>query len=190
MKSIKNLFSAVLVTISVFFLYPMFKKKRFLSGNFIFSALCSFLILLAIISFDNTIPLFIILIYLSILFLLILIHEIFRDMENIGMDIAYHFRTLPIILGIDKTQKIILVLKIICVWLILIHISITYKYLWIKATYSSYGHLFSLLFFIILPLLTAVYLFLFKYSENYSRSRMVIKLILITGILSMIFLKM
>jgi hypothetical protein len=169
------------------FISVILAAKKHRGGSFIFSALLTCIITLFVTYFDRNISFSIILIYSSILFLLILIHEILRDLEDIRMDITYRFRTVPIILGINRTQKIILILKTIIGWLMLLHISITYNYLWIKATYSSFGHLLFVLSLIVLPVLAAVYLLLFEHPTNYSRLRLAIKLIIITGIFSIIF---
>ncbi len=184
-----------LISIALLWFYSTTFKKKLLIGNVIISLLTAWVILVITVSeyrfrtgfsIDQfTIPR---LIKLSILyggfaFVISLIREVIKDMEDMQGDAAYHCRTMPIVWGIPVAKVFT------AVWLIVLisAIAILQFYVlqlgwWISVLYSS--------ILIILPLIWILKkLYSAQVSSDYHKLSTAVKVVMFTGILSMFFFR-
>jgi 4-hydroxybenzoate polyprenyltransferase len=120
-------------------------------------------------------------IYAGFAFIISLIREVVKDMEDIGGDERYSCRTMPVVWGIPASRVFVVV------WLIVLTVSVIILQVYAVLLGWWAGIVYSLLL-IVFPLLT---LFRDIYragnSVDYHKLSTRIKLIMFTGILSMIF---
>lgn len=192
---VKFLGVANLICVALLFLYSISLKKKMLVGNVLISLLTAWVIL--VIGWCETSNLLqpsllgsyteritrITFLYAGFAFVISLIREVVKDMEDIEGDRKFGCTTMPIVLGINATKVFV------AVWLVVLTgaLSIVQFYAliikwWWSAAYS--------VLFIIIPLIYASKL-LFKSntSVDYYKLSNIIKAIMFTGILSMFFFK-
>lgn len=171
------LFSEVLLWI-----YSSRLKKRFFSGNFAVAALTA-VSMLILPAFDGNILWKPIIAYAIFAFLLTLVREIVKDMEDMKGDASHQCETLPIVLGLRPTKQIIrLIMNLLLLAVIFYAIR--------QARFIGW---YYLLYGIPAVLLPIIY-FLNKLKKadkkkDFSRLSALCKLIMFTGIFSMIFFK-
>jgi 4-hydroxybenzoate polyprenyltransferase len=177
------------------FLYSISLKKKLLSGNILISLLTAWVILVvtwceasnllrsaAIGSYTEKVTR-ITFLYAGFAFVISLIREVIKDMEDIEGDRRYGCTTMPIAWGFNATKVFV------AVWLVVLiaALSIVQFYVlqfrwWWSATYC--------ILFIIIPLL---YIFRKLFDaigpQDYHRLSSLVKLVMFTGILSMIFFR-
>jgi len=122
------------------------------------------------------------LVYAAFAFLLSLIREIVKDMEDIEGDLDIDSRTLPIVLGITRAKWVVYILVIAFAGMLgLVEYLQSDAYSWLQHSY--------ILLTIQLPVIFLIGL-LHKAREKKSFHRMsqLIKTIMLTGILSMLIL--
>lgn len=166
-----NLFSA-----SWLWLYSIYFKKMAFWGNFTIAMLSAMTII--IIYFWKPVagglPL---LVYAWFAFIITLIREIIKDMEDIKGDKFYGCKTLPIIWGIAGTSKLLHVLNLIMI------ISV------IAAFITTSNH-FLRLFAVVILLQTGYLSYLLRHTDTkkgFQRLGLYCKIIMLTGILAMPF---
>jgi 4-hydroxybenzoate polyprenyltransferase len=115
----------------------------------------------------------------SFLFLLILIREMIKDLENIKGDMAQNYRTLPVILGESFSKKVITFL-IIC--------SIFPVYILIEIYDVGYMDIYFYVSFIVL-IFFIMKLWNSNSRENYLLLHNIIKFIIVAGVFSIILIK-
>ncbi|WP_290858405.1 geranylgeranylglycerol-phosphate geranylgeranyltransferase [Flavobacterium sp.] len=115
----------------------------------------------------------------SFLFLLILIREMIKDLENIKGDMAQNYRTLPVILGESFSKKVITFL-IIC--------SIFPVYILIEIYDVGYMDIYFYVSFIVL-IFFIMKLWKSNSKENYLLLHNIIKFIIVAGVFSIILIK-
>lgn len=115
----------------------------------------------------------------SFLFLLILIREMIKDLENIKGDMAQNYRTLPVILGESFSKKVITFL-IIC--------SIFPVYILIEIYDVGYMDIYFYVSFIVL-IFFIMKLWNSNSKENYLLLHNIIKFIIVAGVFSIILIK-
>ncbi len=183
-----------LTTVLLFFYSTTFKKKA-LSGNIIISLLTAWSVALIGIatlyynftfqkneSIEANSKLFrITLLYAAFAFIISLIREALKDMEDVKGDSKYGAKTMPVIWGMKATKVYIAVwiwVLIVAVFILEIY-SLQFSWFWITI-YS-----FSV---IIIPLLN-ILKSLFKASEqsHFHRLSSLAKWVMLTGILSLLF---
>lgn len=179
--------------IALLWFYSTTFKKKLLIGNLVISLLTAWIILVLFyskVSFMDALgtgnardhKLFrIAFLYAGFAFISSLIREAVKDMEDRSGDEKYGCRTMPIVWGMNATKIYVAVwLTILIIVLVMVQVYVLQFRWWLPALYS--------MALIILPL---VYIFLKLFSANTSQdfhalSRW-IKLVMLTGILSMIF---
>jgi len=192
LNSFKLIGVQIIMPLGLFF-YSLKYKRQFLIGNIVVSLITSFVILIiglyefyalkntGQLFFSSQVaqPLYIILIsYATFAFLVTLIREIVKDIQDIKGDFIYKCQTLPIVWGINKTKIVIISLIIISMLLLtylqyLLHI----KDLNIIFAYSLFIQiLFAYLIFLIYKA---------KEIKNYKFISAYIKVIMLAGIISM-----
>lgn len=123
----------------------------------------------------------IIIAYMGFIFILNLMREIIKDIEDIEGDKLSELVTLPIRWGIKNTNKLIVLLNIVLI--LTITLWMLYSYFTTSNFYKSY-----LIIGILLPALTLLY-FIIKASskQDYSKLSLWIKLMMISGMISILF---
>ena len=112
-----------------------------------------------------------------------LIREIIKDIEDINGDYALKMKTLPIIIGIDRTKKIVLIVSSLVFLFILILLKKELLHMPLLFWYT--------IIFIISPFAWFLYkLFNSKTSKDYHLLSNLIKGIMFFGILSMLLIKL
>lgn len=178
----KPLYVIYFILISLLlYLYSKYLKGTPLVGNITVSVLLSFSVYI-IVLFNNSIDLIaektyhvsIILTYTVFAFLLNLIREIIKDIEDIKGDMLQNIKTLPITFGINKAKNIIV---IIC--------NITLLFSFFIFYYTNNTGKLIVLFTVIIP----IFIFIFKLLKatkkyDFKKLSTYIKLIIFVGILT------
>ena len=187
----KPSFAAIFIVISgTLYMYSAAMKQSLLIGNIIVALLLAFSILIIgvfdlfpAITLDNKgnmATLFGILIdYAVFAFILNFIREIVKDLEDINGDYNAGMSTLPIVLGVSRTVKLVFALSLIPIGLIIYYIN-QYLYSSDLIWASAYGMLL-----ILAPLLyVTVKLWQAKTQQEFHHISSILKLILLFGIIS------
>lgn len=186
----KPMFSSIFIVISILlYIYSSSFKQSLLIGNIIVSALVAFVIILVgifdlqpMITPENR-PILatffkILLDYALFAFILNLIREIVKDLEDTKGDYNMGMNTLPIALGIERTAKIVSVLSLIPSLLLFYY---TYKYYFNNNLYISAFYSFA---FLISPLVYfTVKSSSAKKKKDFKHLSSVLKLVMLLGII-------
>lgn len=178
-------YSPFLITIILLFFYSMFLKRIVLIGNLTISFLVSY-ILLVLLSFDykggNVDVLFLTYGYIFFSFLTTLIREIIKDIEDINGDLKINAKTLPIVIGRKRANRVALGFSVL---LLLFLIVLIRTFLIEEPIFLGYSILFLLI-----PIGYFIYkLYDAKTKKHYSYLSKLMKLIMCFGILSMLLFK-
>ena len=184
------------LTVFLLFVYSTTFKKSFLSGNIIIALLTSWTIaLLGLASFyslyysteslvatKSRLLRFTIL-YTAFAFIISLIREAVKDIEDIPGDVQFGCKTLPIVAGINAAKTYVLVWLVVLLGAIfIVQVYAAQLGWWLLVLYG--------IVFIICPLLYVFYKFIrVKKNEEYHRISLLTKLVMFTGILSLLFFK-
>jgi 4-hydroxybenzoate polyprenyltransferase len=187
-------FAAIFIfTSALLYLYSSSLKQTILIGNIIVSVLVALSIiivglfdLLPVITPENQqtqLTMFKILIdYALFAFVINLLREIIKDIEDIEGDTKAKMRTLPIVIGKNLTTKVLFVFSLVFLFSLIYYI-ITYLYKYQVAV----GYF---LLFIIGPLLYfTIKIFNAKSKKELHHLSNVLKLIMLFGVLSLFFYK-
>ena len=179
---------------SLLYFYATTLKQIALVGNVVVALILSFSVL--IINFFDIFPataddnreimrpFFLILFdYAIFAFIINLIREIVKDLQDIKGDYNQGLRTLPIVLGLQRTAQILSILIIVPVVILLIYIN---NYLMLNNLYFSviYG-----LMLVLGPLIfCAVNLWNAKTSQEFEKISTILKWIIFFGVLSIVII--
>lgn len=182
-----------LICVVLLFLYSISLKKRLLSGNVIISLLTAWTVLVvtwcearfffnpADVNIHKLIR--ITFLYSGFAFVISLIREAIKDMEDIEGDRKYGCKTMPIVWGINASKiyvatwmtMLILGLGLMAIYMLQLH-------WWIAITYC--------VILIVLPsIIIFRKLFNAQTSKDFHTLSTMVKLVMFTGILSMIFFR-
>ncbi len=174
------------------FLYSVSLKKKLLSGNILISLLTAWTVLVvtwcearfffsASLSLSRILRLTIM--YSGFAFVTSLIREAIKDMEDIDGDMRFGCRTMPIVWGINASKIYTAVwMTILGIALLVFQMYVLQFHWWLLTLYC--------LVFVFLPLLDAFRkLFKAQTAKDFHKLSSMIKLIMLTGILSMIFFR-
>jgi 4-hydroxybenzoate polyprenyltransferase len=185
---------ANLISILLLWLYSTNFKKQLLVGNVIISLLTSWVILIlffsknplsvdAIISIDHqAIRLFrLTMLYAGFAFVISLIREVLKDMEDRAGDAQYGCRTMPIVWGLPASKVFV------AVWLVVLSATLLLLQLYVLA----YGWWLSIVY-CMLAIVAPLGWVLFKLpnaqtQKDFHLLSVYVKGIMFTGILSMVF---
>ncbi len=175
--------------------YSTIFKKKLLIGNIIISLLTAWVILVLCLAdwYDVTVAgygevkmqvdkiLRIGFLYAGFAFIISLIREVVKDMEDIEGDARYGCRTMPIVWGIPVSKVFTAVwLVVLTAVLVIMQFYVAGFGWWVCIAYCC--------LLIIMPLLWILYrLYKAQTSKDYGRLSKIIKLVMFTGILSMVF---
>ncbi len=193
---IKNIYIPLfnLISIALLWFYSTTFKKKLLIGNVIISLLTAWVIIIlttaeytnndtgsSVIVIGRLIKLSIL--YAGFAFVISLIREVIKDMEDIDGDAKYHCRTMPIVWGIPVSKVFTAVWLVVLIGaIVILQFYVLQLGWWLSAGYS--------LIFIVAPLVwILVKLYAANIPSDYHRLSTAIKIVMFTGILSMIFFR-
>jgi len=168
-------------------LYSKKLKSLPIIGNIVVSLLISFCILILFIldintsikSYDQRIVISIIFMLSFFAFFINLIREIIKDIEDVNGDYKLNMKTLPILIGRNRTKIIVLSLTIFPIGLL--------SYIIIKYSTTYNAVTFYLLFFSLLPMLfTVLKIKSAKSIKNYKTISTYLKIIMLLGITTLL----
>jgi 4-hydroxybenzoate polyprenyltransferase len=184
---------ANIICVALLWFYSTNFKKRLLTGNIVISLLTAWTILIIFFSKFNLSDAFgsgntanhkffrLAILYAGFAFIISLIREAIKDIEDMPGDARYNCRTMPIVWGVHATKVYIavwLIVLIAALGILQIYV-LQFKWWWAVA-YSIPAILFPL--FIILFKLRKS-----NSTEDYHRLSNITKFVMLTGILSMGF---
>ncbi|HUR64851.1 MAG TPA: geranylgeranylglycerol-phosphate geranylgeranyltransferase [Chitinophagaceae bacterium] len=179
--------------VAMLWLYSTNFKKQLLTGNLVISLLTAWTILIIFFSKVDLAAAFgsgdthqtkffrLTILYAGFAFIISLIREAIKDMEDMTGDARYGCRTMPIVWGVNATKVYVAVWLIVLIAvLIILQVYVLQFKWWLAVAYSIPAIIFPLL------------IILFKLRKsvtpaNYHGLSVLTKLVMFTGILSMIF---
>jgi len=182
------------VCVFLLFIYSTSLKRRFLIGNILISVLTSWVILVVawceynhLIKINSGLPADRILrdtfLYAGFAFIISLVREVVKDMEDIEGDRKYGCKTMPIIWGLNATKVFVAVWLMVLTGILII--------IQIYALRLGWG--LSVLYSLLLIIAPLIWIFKKLYSAttatDFHSISSLIKFVMFTGILSMIFFK-
>lgn len=191
------LFAILFLLVCLLYSYSAHYKKRFLLGNLIVSLSVAFAVFLPwlfeiLYLSSNTLILYavkdlimsslsFVLIYTVFAFLMTLMREIIKDAEDFKGDMVTHCRTIPIVLGIRGMNIIYGVLTFSLCVILLYYQIILYR------LHSYFTLSIMSVIWIGLPI-SSILLFNKNVEINYHRYSTFLKIIMLLGVLSMMFI--
>jgi 4-hydroxybenzoate polyprenyltransferase len=184
-----------LLSIAGLWFYSTTFKKQLLIGNIVISLLTAWVILVITVavyklhgsvnegSFIITRLIKVSILYAGFAFIISLIREVVKDMEDIQGDVKYGCKTMPIVWGIPVSKVFAGVwLVVLTGGVLVLQFYVFQLGWWLSAIYS--------LLLIIIPLLWVLQqLYKAQTPSDFSRLSSAIKIIMFTGIVSMLFFK-
>lgn len=193
----KPSFASVFIIIAAtLYFYASNLKQSLLIGNIIVALLLSLSVIiigvfdLYPVTFEGNRPIMklifgILLDYAVFAFILNLIREIVKDLEDVNGDLNQGMSTLPIVFGIGKTAKLTAILSLVPVVLVLNYIN-TYLFASNLFIATLYG-----IIFILGPLLYfTIKIWSAKETDEFKHLSTILKLILFFGILSIVVISL
>ncbi|MBF8150910.1 geranylgeranylglycerol-phosphate geranylgeranyltransferase [Winogradskyella sp. F6397] len=186
-------FAIFFMTSALLYMYASYLKQIAVVGNIVVSILvCLSILLVGIIELipvitDNnkaiqTTFLYIIRDYAIFAFMVNLIRELVKDIEDIDGDYKAGIQTLPIILGRERTTKIVFILSLIPIFSIVYYVI---TYLFKQQVVVGY-----FLILVIAPLIyVSIKLFSANQKAQFKHISTVLKLVMLTGMLSLLLYK-
>ena len=189
-----------LACIFLLFGYSITLKKKLLLGNILISVLTAWVIVVAFLCYyqsfycngcdaanpDSLFRRFIKIsfLYAGFAFVISLIREVVKDMEDMEGDAKYGCKTMPIVWGIPASKVFV------AVWIIVLISTLGIVQFYVLQFGWWWSALYCLLL-IVAPLLWILQrLYRAKVSKDYHQLSAVIKMVMFTGILSMLFFKL
>lgn len=168
------------LAILLLWLYSAFLKKALLIGNLVVSALTAWTLFVLFVASPHTSHLFLQVtgLFAGFAFMLSLIREMVKDIEDVRGDAAAHATTLPLVQGVEAAKRwayVCLLITGVGVIIVLRHVK-----WWPVTLYGTLAILFPLF-------LTFQNLKLAKVARDYHRVSLLLKLVMLAGILSMLF---
>lgn len=186
---------ANLLVILVLVIYSSTLKKKLLSGNIVVAGLTAWVIIvvyffclsigfegdLALPGWDTKKFFKYMILYAGFAFIVSLIREVIKDLEDKQGDARYGCRTMPIAWGVPATKVFAAVWLVVCIASLIIVLLYAWQLGW------WYIVIYSLLV-VILPLIYILRnLYKANASQEYHRLSTAIKFVMLAGILSMLF---
>lgn len=181
---------ANLVCVWLLWFYSVSFKKNLLIGNIVIAALTSWTILIIFFSKVNLTDAFdaahlrffrLAVLYAGFAFVISLIREAIKDMEDISGDAKYGCRTMPIVWGINATKVYVAVWLIVLIAALLVLQVYVLQFKWWLSVLYCLLTIVAPLVLILLKLKQANTAPHFHHLSNLT------KLVMLTGILSMLF---
>lgn len=180
----------VAICVVMLWLYSVHFKKQFLSGNLLVAALSAFVVAILPL-FNKQISGYLVWVYALFAFGISLIREIVKDAEDLRGDSKFDCKTLPIVLGIRKTKKLLITLVLTYTILLFAHTFIATSLIPFRHNYGQIAYTFYMLLFVIVPLILTTYLLLkADVKSDFSRLSTLYKIIMLSGLISMVIIKL
>jgi len=172
--------------------YSTTYKRQLLIGNIVVSLLCALVIIVPALYEKNLFHadspelilaskhIFLLMFYYVLFaFLMTMIREVIKDMEDMQGDEAYDCRTLPVVAGLRATKRFAITLTVLTLFPLLL--------LLISSVAHNEKILFTyILFLVIFPVLYFAYrLYKADLQQDFHQLSTLIKIVIFTGILSM-----
>lgn len=176
------------------FVYSASLKKQFLIGNIVVSALTAWVILILVLPEYETLTTTTLqatnvyfkifrlgILYASFSFIISVIREVIKDMEDIDGDRKNGCKTMPIVWGLNASKVFIAVWLIVLIGLLIIAQFYIMRFdWWVNIAYS--------VLFIITPLIIVLKkLFVAQSSQQFHQLSSIVKWVMLSGILSILF---
>lgn len=184
----------VLMSILLLYLYSAFLKKSFLAGNIVVSGITASAlpVLLMIVEQMSRMPAkasrylqIATLLYTGFAFLLSFAREVIKDMEDVEGDRLHGGNTMAIVLS-DGVVRYIVTLNLFCMIILL---AVIQPYLWEQNLWTRLLSVYTILL-VIAPLIRIILkVFKAKACADYNRLSGSIKIVMLMGILSMLFVQ-
>lgn len=192
-----TLFAILVLLACLLYSYSSLYKKKIIIGNLIVSASVAFAVFLPwlfeVFHLSNNVLIFsvcketmmnilpFVLIYTAFAFLITLIREIVKDAEDYNGDSVTHCRTIPVVCGMMKTKIIVGVLSFVLYVFLAYYNSVLVK---LNADFAIYTMIVTeTIAIILLPIL-----FKIKEFADFHRLSTMLKIIMIVGMLTMLFI--
>lgn len=191
------LFAILFLLVCMLYSYSAYYKKKLIVGNLIVSVSVAFAVFLPwlfeiLYLSNNTLILYAVgdtlmltlpyvLIYTIFAFFMTMMREIIKDAEDFKGDLVTHCRTIPIVLGIKK-MNIILGIIVFLLWAVILYYQMVLYY---QHSYFALSIMFII--WISLPI-SIIKLFNRKVDIDYHNYSVLLKIIMLLGVLSMIFI--
>ncbi len=188
-----------LVCAFLLFGYSISLKKKLLAGNILISVLTAWVIIVCFLFyqsgfycegcnpnyFEINIRRFIRIsfLYVAFAFIISLIREVIKDMEDMEGDIRYGCKTMPIVWGIPASKMFV------AVWMMVLIGSISIVQFYVLQFGWWWSTAYCILFIILPLLITLQKLYHANISANYKQLSKWIKFVMVTGLLSLLFFK-
>lgn len=184
-----GLFPIFIITSALLYMYSTFLKRYILVGNIVIAALVALSILLVgifdlipVLTRENASSQYffldIIKDYAIFAFMLNLLRELVKDLEDVDGDYKMGIQTLPILIGRNRATKVVFALSLIPLLIIIFYLS--------NNLYSQPVALIYVLLLIIAPLIYAsIKLFSAEHKKEYHHISNILKIIMLTGVLSL-----
>lgn len=181
---------SILICTVILWLYSVHFKKQFLSGNILVALLSAFVIVI-LPFFNPLISNYLVWVYAFFAFGVSLIREIVKDAEDLRGDAKFNCKTLPIVLGVRKTKNVLLGICLIYIVLIGVHIFVANSLIPFRHTYDNVLYVLYMVLFLIVPFIASLY-FLYKadVKADFTRLSSFYKLMMLSGLLSMLLIKL
>lgn len=188
----KGLFTIFILIAALLYIYSTYLKRILLIGNITVASILAFSILILGV-FDLYPAIFdgnkqqmrqafsILLDYALFAFILNFIREIVKDGEDVEGDQSVGIKSLPILLGKEKTAKVLMVLTLVPIFLLIYYIN-SYLLKYNLIIYYAFVFLLAPLLYSFLKLWSA------KTTKDFKHLSSVFKLIILFGILSIVVL--
>lgn len=181
---------ANVICVALLWLYSTNFKKSLLTGNIVISLLTAWTILIIFFSkvrlqdaftAEHTVFFRLTLLYAGFAFIISLIREAIKDMEDMPGDLKYGCRTMPIVWGVNATKVYVAVwLAVLIALLLLLQLYVLQFRWWLAVAYNIPA--------IIVPLVLLLFKLRNSHSaEQYHKLSSLAKFVMLTGILSMCF---
>ncbi|MEO7530341.1 MAG: geranylgeranylglycerol-phosphate geranylgeranyltransferase [Sediminibacterium sp.] len=191
-----HLVLANLASIVLLWFYSTNLKKQLLIGNILISLFTAWVILviffskyplqihsLLLVDHDEVRFFRFTVLYAAFAFVISLIREVIKDMEDMEGDRKYGCRTMPILWGVNASKVFV------AVWIIVLIATVSIVQFYVLPFGWWHSALYCMLF-VVAPLLW-IFMKLFKAqsSQDFHQLSTVVKLVMLTGILSMFFFR-
>ena len=192
-----TLFALLSLLVALLYSYSSTYKKKFFVGNLIVSLSVAFAVFLPwlfemlylsdnllILSASKELMMGIlpfVLIYTAFAFLMTLIREIIKDAEDYKGDSVTHCRTIPIVLGVNKTKTILYIM-------IAILMSVLLYYNYILFNLKLYIAFAMMLIIVVCSILLLVKIYKADVKNDFHFLSSLSKVMMLIGILSMLFI--
>ncbi len=190
---------STIVCVLLLFGYSAALKKKFLIGNILISVLTSWVIIIVFLWYNNSfycsncnqneidslLRNFIkySILYASFSFIISLIREVVKDMEDIEGDAKYGCKTMPIVWGIPATKVFV------AVWIVVLIAVLTILQFYVMQ-FNWWGSIAYCVLFIITPLILILQkLYKAQTTSHYHQLSTLVKFVMLAGILSMFFFR-